>query len=101
MSRSLSCLMSLCVVLGLVACGDDAGAALTSEAAGTNCEHGGVRVETASETLFVCNGGDGSSPGITDEAPGANCAVGGIRIEAGGNTATVRMAACGSWMPKV
>lgn len=72
---------------------------ITSEAAGTNCENGGLRIDTGIDsdsdgtlddseitaTTYVCNGIDGnvSLVNITDEVAGANCENGGVRITSG------------------
>lgn len=72
---------------------------ITSEAAGTNCENGGLKIDTGIDsdsngtlndseitaTAFVCNGLDGnvSLVNITDEDAGSNCENGGVKIESG------------------
>jgi microcystin-dependent protein len=35
---------------------------ITAEPAGTNCPHGGVKLESATGTSYVCNGGDAVAP---------------------------------------
>ena len=72
---------------------------VTSEPAGTNCENGGVKIESGidsndngildeseiSSTTYVCNGTDGNSSitTITEEPAGNNCENGGTKIESG------------------
>ena len=72
---------------------------ITSEAAGTNCENGGLKIDTGIDsdsdgtlddseitaTAYACNGinGNVSLVNITDEAAGSNCENGGIMIDSG------------------
>lgn len=72
---------------------------ITTEPAGTNCEHGGMKVESGvdsnssgvldseeiSTVAFVCNGVDGnqSLTKITTEEAGIICETGGIKVESG------------------
>ena len=72
---------------------------ITSEAAGTNCENGGLKIDTGIDsdsdgtlddseitaTAYVCNGVDGNNGLIktTNESAGANCENGGIKIDSG------------------
>jgi hypothetical protein len=72
---------------------------ITSEAAGTNCENGGLKIDTGVDensdgslddtettaTAYACNGLDGnvSLVNVTDESAGANCENGGIKIDSG------------------
>jgi hypothetical protein len=72
---------------------------MTNEAAGTNCENGGVKIDSGIDTngdgtlddseitatAYVCNGIDGndSLTKITNEAAGANCENGGLKIDTG------------------
>lgn len=72
---------------------------ITSEAAGTNCENGGLKIDTGVDSdsdgilddteitasAYVCNGVDGnvSLVNITDEATGSNCENGGVKIDSG------------------
>ena len=75
---------------------------ITSEAAGTNCENGGLKIDTGVDgdsngtlddseitaTTYACNGLDGnvSLVNITDEVAGSNCENGGVQIESGVDT---------------
>ena len=72
---------------------------VTSEPVGTNCENGGLKIESGfdnngNETLdadeivstaYICNGIEGqiSLVNISDEAAGSNCSNGGIKIDSG------------------
>ncbi|MEQ9309753.1 MAG: hypothetical protein RLN90_09885 [Balneolaceae bacterium] len=72
---------------------------ITSEAAGSNCENGGLKIDTGVDvdsngtldvseitaTAYACNGLDGniSLLNISDESAGTNCANGGVKIESG------------------
>ena len=72
---------------------------VTTEPAGSNCESGGIRIDSGLDinndgnlngneitaTAYVCNGVDGNSSLIktTNEAAGDNCENGGIRIDSG------------------
>lgn len=72
---------------------------ITNESAGTNCENGGLKIDSGvdansngtledteiSATAYVCNGIDGNNSltKITSEAAGANCENGGLRIDTG------------------
>ncbi len=72
---------------------------VTSEPAGTNCENGGLKIESGFDnngngtldvdeivsTAYICNGIDGkvSLVNISDEVAGSNCSNGGIKIESG------------------
>lgn len=82
--------------------------ATVAEPAGTNCEHGGFRINIGSDananstldaseissTAYACNGEPGVSgdAGLTflvkttPEAPGENCSEGGFKIETGKDT---------------
>lgn len=71
----------------------------TAESAGTNCENGGLKIDSgldrnlngvldANEILdtnYICDGIDGNSnlTKVTNESAGSNCATGGIKIELG------------------
>jgi len=71
----------------------------TNEAAGMNCENGGVKIDSGIDTngngtldddeitatAYVCNGVDGNNSltKITNEATGANCENGGLKIDTG------------------
>ena len=75
---------------------------ITNEPPGTNCEFGGIRVDSGPDTdtsgaledieitatAFVCNGMDGDDTliNVTAEAPGTNCASGGFKIDIGLDT---------------
>ncbi|MBN2722679.1 MAG: SBBP repeat-containing protein [Deltaproteobacteria bacterium] len=108
-----NCPIILLFLAGLYACSSDGkdGAQgnsslveLTDEAAGENCENGGVRIDSGLDlnrngileteeilsTRFVCSsigqdGSDGNSVlvELTDEAAGENCENGGVRIDSG------------------
>lgn len=72
---------------------------VTNETSGTNCENGGIKIDSGvdtnsdgtlddteiSATAYVCNGLDGkvSLVNITDENAGSNCGNGGVKIESG------------------
>lgn len=72
---------------------------ITNEVSGTNCENGGLKIDSGidansdgtlddaeiSATAYVCNGIDGevSLVNISDEVAGANCENGGVKIESG------------------
>jgi hypothetical protein len=72
---------------------------ITNEVAGTNCENGGLKIDSGidtngdgtlddteiSATAYVCNGNDGNNnlTKITNEAAGTNCENGGLKIDAG------------------
>ncbi|MFY0602276.1 MAG: hypothetical protein JXR03_21570, partial [Cyclobacteriaceae bacterium] len=72
---------------------------LTTESAGTNCENGGIKIDSGVDsnnngildddeitaTAYTCNGLDGkvSLVNIADEAGGANCENGGVKIDSG------------------
>ncbi|WP_258098702.1 DUF7151 family protein [Marinoscillum pacificum] len=72
---------------------------ITNEAAGTNCDNGGIKIDTGIDsnsngalddseinaTAYTCNGLDGSVSlvNISDEAAGSNCENGGIKIDSG------------------
>ncbi len=72
---------------------------VTGEAAGINCENGGIKIDTGLDTnrdgtledseitssSYICNGvnGNNSLTKITNEAAGENCAIGGIMIDVG------------------
>ncbi len=72
---------------------------ITTEPAGSNCESGGIRIDSGLDinndgtlngteitaTAYVCNGFDGNTSLIktTNEAAGDNCENGGIRIDSG------------------
>ncbi|WP_298550275.1 hypothetical protein [uncultured Algibacter sp.] len=72
---------------------------ITDEAAGTNCENGGLKIDTGVDTngngvlddteiratAYACNGVDGniSLVNVTDELAGENCENGGVKIESG------------------
>ncbi|WP_203256358.1 DUF7151 family protein [Hyunsoonleella ulvae] len=74
----------------------------TNEAAGINCENGGLKIDSGIDantngvlddneitaTAYVCNGVDGNNSltKITDEAAGANCENGGLKIDTGVDT---------------
>ena len=75
---------------------------ITNEAAGTNCENGGLKIDSGvdtngdgtlddneiSATAYVCNGIDGNNSltKITNEAAGTNCENGGLKIDSGVDT---------------
>jgi len=72
---------------------------VSTEAAGTNCENGGLKIDSGidangdgtlddteiSATAYVCNGVDGNNTltKITNEATGPNCENGGLKIDSG------------------
>ncbi|NOY39161.1 MAG: Ig-like domain-containing protein, partial [Nitrospirae bacterium] len=75
---------------------------VSSEPSGTNCDNGGIRIDTGlddnrdgvlapeevDDTAYVCNGVDGtdgldSLVAVSSEPPGTNCTNGGIRIDTG------------------
>ena len=72
---------------------------VTTEPAGSNCESGGIRIDSGLDinndgtlngteitaTAYICNGVDGNTSLIktTNEAAGDNCENGGIRINSG------------------
>ena len=72
---------------------------ITNEAAGANCENGGLKIDTGVDsnangvlddyeiraTAYTCNGVDGniSLVNITDEVAGENCENGGVKIDSG------------------
>jgi transcription elongation factor Elf1 len=72
---------------------------VTTEPSGTNCENGGIKIDSGVDangdgtlddteitaTAYVCNGVDGNNSltKITSEAAGANCGNGGLRIDTG------------------
>jgi hypothetical protein len=72
---------------------------ITNEAAGDNCETGGVKIDSGIDTngdgtlnadeiiatAYACNGLDGniSLVNVTDEVAGENCENGGVKIESG------------------
>src|SRR4029077_17247309 len=86
--------------------GDNAVVVTATEPGGTNCAHGGVRIDTGLDTdgdgvidgvpstKYVCNGADGHDGSDGDDAivtttlepSGPNCAHGGVRIETGSDT---------------
>ena len=79
--------------------GNDSLTKITNEAAGTNCENGGLKIDTGVDTdangvlddteiratAYACNGVDGniSLVNVTDEVAGENCENGGVKIESG------------------
>lgn len=79
--------------------GNDGLVKTTNEAAGINCENGGVKIDSGIDTngngsldddeitatAYVCNGVDGNNSltKITNEAAGANCENGGLKIDTG------------------
>jgi hypothetical protein len=74
----------------------------TNEAAGINCENGGIKIDSGIDTdgngtlddteitatAYVCQGIDGNNSltKITNEAAGANCESGGVKIDSGVDT---------------
>ncbi|WP_203256357.1 DUF7151 family protein [Hyunsoonleella ulvae] len=82
--------------------GNDGLIKTTNEAAGINCENGGLKIDSGIDTngngaldddevtatAYVCNGVDGNNSltKITDEAAGINCANGGLKIDTGVDT---------------
>lgn len=109
--------LSAAAFMGCASDGDDAVSSIIStgtEAAGANCENGGLKVESGldlsgdgvldadeiTDTDYICsgdNGVDGAAGGngddavstlvtVTDEAAGANCANGGQRVDFGADT---------------
>ena len=72
---------------------------LTSESAGSNCQNGGLKIDSGidannngtldnseiASTAYVCNGVDGkiSLVNVTDEIAGAKCKNGGVKITSG------------------
>ncbi len=79
--------------------GNNSLTSVTTEPAGSNCESGGIRIDSGLDTdndgtldgteitatAYVCNGVDGNTSLIktTNEPAGDNCENGGIRIESG------------------
>ncbi len=79
--------------------GNDSLTKITNEAAGTNCENGGLKIDTGVDnnvngvldddeiraTAYACNGVDGniSLVNVTEEVAGENCENGGVKIESG------------------
>ncbi|MFD2725720.1 DUF7151 family protein [Hyunsoonleella rubra] len=79
--------------------GNDSLTKITNEAAGSNCENGGLKIDTGVDTdangilddteiratAYTCNGVDGniSLVNVTDELAGENCENGGVKIESG------------------
>ncbi|WP_146190722.1 DUF7151 family protein [Polaribacter aquimarinus] len=75
---------------------------VTTEAAGNNCDNGGVKIDSGIDankngvldnneitaTAYICNGIDGinSLTKITNEAAGVNCETGGVKIDSGVDT---------------
>ena len=82
--------------------GNDGLIKTTNEAAGINCENGGLKIDSGIDTngngaldddeitatAYVCNGVDGNNSltKITDEAAGINCENGGLKIDTGVDT---------------
>jgi hypothetical protein len=114
--RALRLLLAVSLGLALSACGSDGtdGAdgeggtagrstllSVTSEAAGSRCEHGGSQVSAGQDTngngvldaaevtstQVICNGASAALlpalVSMTNEAPGANCVAGGKRVAVG------------------
>lgn len=79
--------------------GNDSLTKITNEPAGTNCENGGIKIDSGVDangngtlddaeinaTAYACNGVDGniSLVNVTDEVAGDNCENGGVKIESG------------------
>ncbi|MCB0963779.1 MAG: hypothetical protein KDA98_10845, partial [Acidimicrobiales bacterium] len=55
---------------------------VTPETPGSSCTSGGLRIDTASGTSFVCNGIDGNTAvTVTPRDPGSNeCQTGGVSV---------------------
>ena len=79
--------------------GNDGLIKTTNEAAGMNCENGGIKIDSGIDTngngaldddeitatAYICNGIDGNNSltKITNEDPGINCENGGLKIDSG------------------
>ncbi len=74
----------------------------TTEAPGSHCASGGIKVEAGADdngnlaldaaeidsTVFVCDGAAGQQVAATPEAPGSNCPQGGVKVTPAGGTPT-------------
>ena len=74
----------------------------TTEAPGSHCGNGGIKVESGADdngnqaldaaevdsTLFVCDGAAGQPATATPEAPGQNCPLGGVKVTPAGGAPT-------------